>query len=162
MKKTRLLIAWLLMAAPMAFAQTYYLENVKVENRSVSKDGRRVKVTMDVNLTDLDLKNQHSLRLVPTLVSADGSQELALDPILLNGKVRGKVMDRQEALGDLDAENQEVPRIRRKNGREQTVHYEAEASFRRWMVDGRLDLRGYVTGCASCDCLLYTSPSPRD
>lgn len=151
MKKTRLLIAWLLMAAPMAFAQTYYLENVKVENRSVSKDGRRVKVTMDVNLTDLDLKNQHSLRLVPTLVSADGTQELALDPILVNGKVRGKVMDRQEALGDLDAENREVPRIRRKNGREQTVHYEAEASFRRWMVDGRLDLRGYVTGCASCD-----------
>lgn len=151
MKKTRLLMAWLLLAAPMAFAQTYYLENLKVENRHVAKEGRTVKVTMDVNMNDLDMKNQHSLRLVPTLVSADGTQELELDPILVNGKIRGKVMDRQETLGDLDRENQDVPRVRRKNGKEQTVHYEAETFFSPWMVNGRLDLRGYVTGCTSCD-----------
>lgn len=151
MKKTRLLLAGLLLACPAAFAQTYYLENLKVENRTVEKEGQTVRISMDVNMDEVEMKNQHSLRLVPTLVSADGKQEQELDPILVNGKIRNKVMDRQETLGDLDRENREVPRIRRNNGKEQTVHYEAETSFRRWMVNGRLDLRGYVTGCASCD-----------
>lgn len=151
MKKTRLLLAGLLLACPAVFAQTYYLENLKVENRAVEKEGQTVRISMDVNMDEVEMKNQHSLRLVPTLVSADGKQEQELDPILVNGKIRNKVMDRQETLGDLDRENREVPRIRRNNGKEQTVHYEAETSFRRWMVNGRLDLRGYVTGCASCD-----------
>lgn len=56
MKKTRILIAWLLAACPAAFAQTAYLENLKVENRQVEKQGRTVKVAMDVNLDALDMK----------------------------------------------------------------------------------------------------------
>ena len=149
MKKTRILMAWLLAACPAAFAQTAYLENVKVENRSVEKQGRMVKVAMDVNMDALDMKNQHSLRLVPTLVSADGTQEQALEPIEVNGKVRNKVLSRRRSLGDLEASDAQTT-LRRKNGRAQTVHYETEVPFRRWMVDGRLDLRGYVTGCAAC------------
>ena len=149
MKKTRIWMAWLWMACPAAFAQTAYLENVKVENRSVEKQGRTVKVAMDVNMDALDMKNQHSLRLVPTLVSADGTREQALEPIEVNGKVRNKVMARQRSLGDL-GESDAQTTLRRKNGQAQTVHYETEVPFQRWMVDGRLDLRGYVTGCAAC------------
>lgn len=148
MKKTRILIAWLLMVGPGAFAQTYYLDNVKVENRSVEKVGRSVKVEMDVVMDGLDMKNQHSLRLVPTLVSADGSQELPLEAIVVNGRVRDKVMARQQSLGE-PVEEAQVS-LRRKNGKAQTVHYQTEVPFSRWMVDGRLDLRGYVTGCAAC------------
>ena len=40
--------------------------------------------------------------------------------------------------------------LRRKNGEAQAVHYQTEVPFSKWMVDGRLDLRGYVTGCAEC------------
>ena len=117
MKKTRILIAWLLMVGPGAFAQTYYLDNVKVENRSVEKVGRSVKVEMDVVMDGLDMKNQHSLRLVPTLVSADGSQELPLEAIVVNGRVRDKVMARQQSLGE-PVEEAQVS-LRRKNGKAQ-------------------------------------------
>ena len=118
MKKTRILMAWLLAACPAVFAQTAYLENVKVENRSVEKQGRMVKVAMDVK------------RLVPTLVSADGTQEQALEPIEVNGKVRNKVLSRRRSLGDLEASDAQTT-LRRKNGRAQTVHYETEVPFRR-------------------------------
>lgn len=129
MKKTRILIAWLLAACPAAFAQTAYLENLKVENRQVEKQGRTVKVAMDVNLDALDMKNQHSLRLVPTLVSADGAQEQALEPIVVNGRVRDKVQARQRSLGDREDDAQTT--LRRKNGQAQTVHYETEVPFQR-------------------------------
>lgn len=148
MKKTRILIAWLLMVGPGAFAQTTYLENLKVENRSVEKVGRSVKVEMDVVMDGLDMNSQHSLRLVPTLVSADGSQELPLEAIVVNGRVRDKVLARRQSLGE-PAEEAQVS-LRRKNGEAQAVHYQTEVPFSKWMVDGRLDLRGYVTGCAEC------------
>lgn len=148
MKKTRILIAWLLAACPAAFAQTTYLENLKVENRSVEKVGRSVKVEMDVVMDGLDMNSQHSLRLVPTLVSADCSQELPLEAIVVNGRVRDKVLARRQSLGE-PAEDAQVS-LRRKNGEAQAVHYQTEVPFSKWMVDGRLDLRGYVTGCAEC------------
>lgn len=148
MKKTRILIAWLLAVCPAAFAQTTYLENLKVENRRVEKVGQNVKVEMDVVMDGLDMNSQHSLRLVPTLVSADGSQELPLGAIVVNGRVRDKVLARRQSLGE-QAEEAQVS-LRRRNGEAQAVHYQTEVPFSRWMVDGRLDLRGYVTGCAEC------------
>lgn len=150
MKKRQILVAWLLAACPFAFAQTYYLENIKVENRSVEKVGKEVKVQMDINLDDLDMKKQHSLKLVPTLVSADGIQQQALEPVLINGKIRDKVTRRQESLGETDWADYDV-RLRRKNGQKQSLHYSAEIPFQTWMVNSRMELRGYTTGCASCD-----------
>ena len=47
MKKTILLAGWLLAACPAAFAQTHYLENLKLENQQVSKTGSRVTVSAD-------------------------------------------------------------------------------------------------------------------
>lgn len=150
MKKITTLIACLLAACPAAFAQTSYLENITVENRVVEKEGSNVHVSMDLDLGKMDIKSQHSLNLVPTLVSADGSQECALRHIVINGSVRNRVMERQQALGNLP-ENTPADRVRRRNGKAQTISYEDTAPFSRWMVNGRLELRGYVTGCAMCD-----------
>lgn len=149
MKKITTLIACLLAACPAAFAQTSYLENITVENRVVQKEGSNVHVSMDLDLSKMDMKSQHSINLVPTLVSADGSQECALKPIVVNGSVRNRVMERQEALGNLPA-GTPADRVRRHNGKTQTISYDDSAPFSRWMVNGRLELRGYVTGCASC------------
>lgn len=150
MKKITTLFACLLAACPAAFAQTSYLENITVENRVVEKDGSNVRVSMDLDLGKMDIKSQHSLSLVPTLVSADGAQECALKPIVVNGSVRNRVMERQQALGNLP-EDTPADRVRRRNGKAQTISYEDTAPFSRWMVNGRLELRGYVTGCAMCD-----------
>ena len=127
--------------------QASYAEAVAVENRTVEKAGKQVVVRMDLNLDHLDLKKQHVLRLTPVLTSADGSQEQALPPVEVYGKIRHKVEERRVALGEAPAEG---TRLRRDNGTEQTVSYEASAPFRRWMMNGRLELRADARGCADC------------
>lgn len=149
MKKTMILLTCLLAASPAVWAQNAYLEQLKVENRSVEKVNRSVRVTADFNLNDMKLNTQHSLRLVPVIVSADGTHELPLEPIVVNGKVRSKVIERQLALGEAQADN--ITFVRRDNGKPQTLHYTDEVPFKVWMLNGRLDLRAYVTGCAACD-----------
>ena len=149
MKKTIILLTCLLAASPAVWAQNAYLEQLKVENRSVEKVNRSVRVTADFNLDDMKLNTQHSLRLVPVIVSADGTHELPLEPIVVNGKVRSKVIERQLALGEAQADN--TTTVRRDNGKPQTLHYTDEVPFKVWMLNGRLDLRAYVTGCAACD-----------
>ena len=147
MKKIMITIAWLLAAFPAAFAQTAYLESVKVEKRRVEKVGGEVRVQMDICLDDLQMKNQHSLQLVPVILSEDGSLEQPLEPLYVDGRIRSKVVKRRAALEDWQTDGE---RLRRRNGQTQTMHYEAAAPYEPWMLNGRLELRADVTGCAEC------------
>lgn len=150
MKKMMIFFAWMLAACPMAvLGQTHYLESLTLENSKVEKVGRSVRVSADIRLDAVELNRQQTLRLVPVLVSADGSRQMELKPVVLEGKVRNKVTERKIALGII-SEEEGLVRIKRQNGKPQTVDYRAEVPFNRWMVNGHLELRGYVTGCAEC------------
>ena len=150
MKKEIILWAFLGASSLPVAAQTSYLEQIQVENRQVEKtESRSVRVSMDLLLDSLDMNRQHSLLLEPVILSADGSREQALTPIYINGKVRDKVVERSMWLNEGRSEGDTV-RIRRRNGRAQSYYYGADVPFRRWMLNGRLDVRGYVTGCAAC------------
>lgn len=141
--------AWMLAACPMVvLGQTRYLENLTLENTKVEKVGRSVRVEADIRLDGVELNRQQALRLVPVLVSADGSQHMELKPMILEGKIRKKVTERKIALGTISEDD--IVRIKRQNGKPQTVDYHAEVPFNRWMVNGRLELRAYITGCAEC------------
>lgn len=149
MKKTILLVGWLLTACTATFAQTHYLENLKLDNQCVVKTGNDVSVSVDIRLDGMRLDRQQSVRLVPVLVSADGTRQQELVPVLIEGKVRSKVTDRKLALGELQEEEGMI-RLKRANGEEQTVAYQTVTPYAPWMVNGRLEVRGYVTGCAAC------------
>lgn len=141
--------AWMLAACPMVvLGQTRYLENLTLENTKVEKVERSVRVEADIRLDGVELNRQQALRLVPVLVSADGSQHIELKPMILEGKVRKKVTERKIALGTISEDD--IVRIKRQNGKPQAVDYHAEVPFNRWMVNGRLELRAYITGCAEC------------
>ena len=149
MKKTILLVGWLLTACTATFAQTHYLENLKLDNQCVVKTGNDVSVSVDIRLDGMRLDRQQSVRLVPVLVSADGTRQQELVPVLIEGKVRSKVTDRKLALGELQEEEGMI-RLKRANGEEQTVAYQTVTPYAPWMVNGRLEVRGYITGCAQC------------
>ena len=148
MKKILIPVLFLCAACQGAVAQTAYLEKVEVQDRAVAKEGRRVVVEMDLNMDEMDMKKQHSLQLVPTIVSGDRAHEQGLDTLVVSGKIRHKALRRADALAGRD---EDTTRIRRRNRKAQTVHYEASVPFKRWMIEGNLELRGYVTGCAQCD-----------
>ena len=105
MKKMMIFFAWMLATCPMAvLGQTHYLENLTLENSKVEKVGRSVRVSADIRLDAVELNRQQTLRLVPVLVSADGSQQMELKPVVLEGKVRNKVTERKIALGTISEE----------------------------------------------------------
>lgn len=152
MKKYIISLAFVLAAGIPVFGQTSYLSEIKIVNREVVKTGdRQANVKMTVNLDELDIKNQHSLRVVPVILSADGSQQQELPSFVINGKVRDRVQQRTEALDDTNLNPDAVVKVRRKNGTAQTLDYDASVPFKRWMIGGDLRLRAYVTGCALCD-----------
>ena len=151
MKKQFLSLAFLL-ASACAYSQTSYLSELLINNRQVEKTAdRQVKVSFDADLSGLDMKRQQSLRVVPVIVSADGSQEVELPAFVINGTVRDKVNVREAALGNTSAEDGALLTVRRKNGTSQSVNYETSVPFKRWMIGGNLQLRGYATGCAQCN-----------
>lgn len=152
MKKHIILSALFAALCGPAFAQTAYLSEIGIDNRRVEKtEGRKVSVSLTLDCSGLDLKRQQSLMLVPVIVSADGSQEQSLHPVVLNGKVRHKVNERQEALYGTSFYPEGAEVLRRLNGEPMTVDYREEVPFRRWMIGGELLVRGYVVGCAACE-----------
>lgn len=151
MKKHILSLAFLC-AFTSAYSQTSYLSELLINNRQVEKTAdRQVKVSFDADLSGLDMKRQQSLRVVPVIVSEDGSQEVELPAFVINGTVRDKVIAREEALGNAGTTDKALLTVRRKNGTSQSVNYEASVPFKRWMIGGNLQLRGYATGCARCN-----------
>lgn len=152
MKKYIISLAFVLAAGIPVLGQTSYLSEIKIVNREVVKTGdRQANVKMTVSLDGLEMKNQHSLRVVPVILSADGSQQQELPSFIINGKVRDKVQQRTEAFEDTNLNPDAVVKVRRKNGMAQTLDYDASVPFKRWMIGGDLRLRAYVTGCALCD-----------
>ena len=148
MKNTAIWFVSLLASCAPAVAQNIYLEQLKVENRTVEKVGDNVRVRADIRLDGLDLNTQHSLRLVPVLVSPDGTQEQTLRAVVVNGRTRDKVTERRLALGELAAQDAET--VRRRNGKEQDYDYTASVPYERWMLDGRVEIREEVHGCTNC------------
>lgn len=149
MKRMIMLFGWMLIVCTAASGQTHFLEQVDWGTPSVVKQGEKVRVKVDIRLDEMRLKIQQALRLVPVIVSADGSQEAALQPVVIEGRVRFRVTERKQALGTWE-EAEGTVHLWRENGKEQTIPYWAEVPFADWMVNGHLEIRGYMTNCPNC------------
>ena len=103
MKKYIISLVFVLAAGIPVLGQTSYLSEIKIVDREVAKTAdRQARVKMTVSLDGLDIKNQHSLCVVPVILSADGTQEQELPSFVVNGKVRDKVQQRTEAFEHTD------------------------------------------------------------
>lgn len=127
-----------------------YLKRIRIENRSIERHGDSVVVKLELDISAIDMKTQHSLKVVPALVSMDGKHEHPLQGVIINGRVRNKAMARAEALGNAGSGAAEVKYLGKgkKAGR---ILYEDTVPFSRWMINGDLYMRGFVTGCAACN-----------
>lgn len=146
-----LLVLMFMLTGSFCRAQVSYLENIKVVRHDVDMQRRVVTVDMLLDLQEMKIKTQHTVTLTPVLVSADGSRELALSPVVIDGGVRHKVFLRENLLTKEDAREGAYTVIRRQNGKAQQVEYRKELPYERWMLNGRLELREEVCGCADCE-----------
>lgn len=135
--------------------KTSYLPEIDIRNKEVVRQNREIELKMVVDLSHLKLRTQHTIALLPVLVSGDGSREAAFPPVVIDGKTRSKVYLRAQRLESVelppyhDGSAQTI--IRRSNGKEQNYDYRAVIPYERWMLDGRIELREHVSGCAGCE-----------
>lgn len=126
------------------------ITGVQVKNGNIKKKGPTVSVNMQLDLTNMQVGRQRSVVLEPVIVASDGSREQALQPVVVDGRVRHRVHLRQEALTGRDPQPDAYTTVLRRNGEEQTVDYGQQVAYEPWMADSRLELRETLTGCAEC------------
>lgn len=146
------LIIAFFMAIPVAWAQDVNLSGIVVENLSTVKQHDRLSVSFDISLDGLQVDRNDMLVLTPLLRSNDNNlDEVALEPVVVAGKKRNKILVRKEVLGEKRlVAGEPVAVVARKNNTSQSVHYAMEVPFRAWMQDASLSLVQEVSGCADC------------
>ena len=158
MKKTIIISLVLAMLCPcvvLTADEVSYLPYIDISRAAVSKTGDNVGLTMTVDMSALRLKTQHTVALIPVIVSKDGVTEAEFPPIVIDGKTRSKVYYRAQQFESVDlppyhdGEAQTI--MLRDNGEPQSYDYSAAIPYSRWMLDGRLEIREEVHGCVNCE-----------
>ncbi len=156
MNKTVTSLVLLLMLLPqMLMAQEKYMNQVKVEDVRVTRDGDHVIVGMNVNLDDLKIRSNDVILLSPAL-RISGTKEIVkmLPSMQVSGRTRSLVLDRMADTGiprgwEVDPKME----FERKNGTRQSVSYVQRIPYESYMTDSELILLEAVHGCA--DCLVH-------
>ncbi len=134
--------------------QPSYLSSIEIREGGVVKQGRTVSLSMNVDLSGAKIRTQHTVALIPVLVSADGSREAAFPPVVIDGKTRNKVYLRAQRFEsvELPPYHDEAAQaiIRRRNGEQQDYAYTASMPYERWMLGGRVEIREEIHGCTNC------------
>ena len=133
-----------------ASAQTGHLSGVRVVNDEIKKNGREVHVNFILDIEEMHVKRQESVRLYPVVVAKEGGKSLELPSVVLDGRVRDKVHRREKALTGSAKTDGAYIALRRKNGEAQQVEYAVTLPYEPWMAQSRLVLREQVTGCLEC------------
>ena len=94
MKRMLYVTGLLLCTSLGGYAQEGNLIDVKVVNEEVKKQGSEVSLRMTLDLTGLRVGNQKSVCLHPAVVSADGTHEAVLAPVVVDGKPPREGADR--------------------------------------------------------------------
>lgn len=135
------LTALMITLATMGHAQTLAGGQVDVNQLSVNKEGKHVKINIDLNLNRLTLAPNRGWIFTPMLVN--GNDTLTMPPAEVMGRKRYIYYQRTEKT----ATNHPLFVTRRKNGKEQTAHYVYQTPYARWMQGSRLYIGQDTCGC---------------
>ncbi len=146
MKRLYTLWTILMLSFVPMMGQTIAGSQVEIAKQSVSiSDNNMILVGMDITIpADMQISSDRMLTLTPILQTKDGNENKALAPVVVYGRRRAIVNQRE---GNVPEDAFEI--IRRKNGTEQTVNYTARVPFEPWMNGANLELIADLCGCAN-------------
>ena len=118
--KTKNNILYLIIAfftvVPGTYAQEAHPSDVVIENRKAVKQNDRVTLSFDILLDALQVKSNNILVLTPLLKSKEnGNISLPLDPVVVAGKKRAKILRRKHVLGENLPVSEPAEVVTRKN-----------------------------------------------
>lgn len=110
-----------------------------VKEKNAERVGNDLVITLKADISSLQISRNQSLVCTPLVESGDSIR--ALDPIIINGKVRHILYERMERTDKKEVE------IRRYNKKEQTVDYLARTPYADWMEKADVTLVMDDCGC---------------
>lgn len=125
-------------------AQKIYKGQISVNPRELSQKGDSLYINIDVDFIGLAIEDDRSLSLVPLLINKE--KEVELPQILINGRDRHKIYERQISLKKVDSDHI-YSVIKADKKQERQLNYNLALPFEDWMVEARLDLKEDLCGC---------------
>ena len=126
-----------------------YIDQIAVENPSISKEKGITNVAMDIDLSGLKLNRNDLILITPVIFSnqtGETVETVELEPLAVKGKLRSRSLDRPfnwegKPLLTMPEANQIV----RANGTRQLLQYQTTLPFHEWQRDARLVMRSAPT-----------------
>lgn len=146
-----------------SYAQVGENNNITPNVKNFIQEGDSLRIDIDFDLTGLKLSSRDQLILTPIIKNTQ--KELALNSVIVNGKIRHKVYLRQMAFGTLEEQDKlgtEV--VRKAKQHPQIVSYSTVVKLEDWMQTAALYLQ--ESNCPGCgktpniyDRLLANNPT---
>lgn len=146
MKRIYTLWTMLMLSLIPMVAQTIGGSQIQVAKQSVTiSENQMILVGMDLTVpADMEISSDRMLTLTPVLQTKDGSMNKVLPQVVVYGRKRAIVNERE---GNVPKDAFEI--IRRQKGVAQTINYTARVPFEAWMNGATLDLMADLCGCAN-------------
>lgn len=152
MKRTHIIVvsALLLLSVFSLHAQNAYMNDISLENISITKKAGVSAVAFDVNLDKLHIDKNQMLVITPVITSFDNQHSEELAPVVILGSKRDKILNRPYTWKGKTEISPESTQLVRKNATAQSIHYSNTLPFAPWQRQARLVLNAKVIGCADC------------
>lgn len=147
-------LLFICIGTPTIQAQQSFMNQLVVTNQQVNRQGDQISLDMEIDVTRIELGRNETLIVTPLLQSNnDPNVNATFSPVIVNGTVRNKVVNREIALNTKNNPGSLNPFaiIQRENRSTQVVRYHANLPFEPWMNDASLGLTTENRGCAGCD-----------
>lgn len=133
--------------------ETAYLSQIEIGNYSLDKPmgSKNAYLRVEFNFDSLELNEQHVLRIVPVLYSADGAQTYSLPGVQLYGKQRYKVAERANKLSGEPMVLTGDSLHNYQKDHTAPLNYSVTIPYKRWMSGSHLRIKSYTVGCAYCE-----------
>lgn len=129
-----------LVAPAVASAQEPVISNVQME-----RSDNKLIVSMDMDMSQLDVNSNRIETLTPVLVA--GSNSLNLKSVGVYGRSRYYYTQRNPKKNPLTAQDIQL----RTNAKDKLVHYTDVVELQDWMNQAELRIGGRTYGCVSCE-----------
>lgn len=151
MKKKIYIFLSLVLISVSLTAQVNYLNQIAFNNQTADRESGNVNIQMDVEVSNLNISNQHMVVLTPTLNSVDGVTKLDLPAIVVSGKTRSKAISRAINVGGKQLFAKEpFALVTRERGMQQVIPYNVTVPLEDWMRRATLTVNEEVRACADC------------
>lgn len=135
-------------------AQSIPADTTIVKQLQIDRQGDLVSLDMELDIRLIEIGKNEVLIITPLLQSnSDAAVTDSFPPLIMNGSIRNKVMNRQKALhiqnyaSNLDP----IETIKKDRHIPQIYSYHATLPFEQWMKDASLVLANENRGCTDCD-----------